>query len=133
MEDKPRKKTRTSPAAVKKWQAAHIKRYCLPVSIDSEREIVEKLDSVPNKAGYIKSLIRADIEKGEHKMKRISIDNGATYCTPAEALEAVTIDQLAQYMDDDTREAVHGEIAPCTDEEFLTRYLELAPADLILG
>lgn len=66
-------------------------------------------------------------------MKRLSIDNGATYCTPAEALEAVTIDQLAVYMDDETRERVHFELAPCTDEEFLDRYLELAPADLICG
>lgn len=35
-------------------------------------------------------------------MKKISIDNGATYCTPTEALEQVTIDQLVHYMDDDT-------------------------------
>lgn len=35
-------------------------------------------------------------------MKKISIDNGATYCTPTEVLEQVTIDQLVHYMDDDT-------------------------------
>lgn len=28
-------------------------------------------------------------------------------------------------MDDDLREQVHAELAPCTDEEFLTRYQEL--------
>lgn len=53
----------TSAKAVKKWQAAHVKRYGFPVMIDTEKDIIEKLDSVPNKSGYIKSLIRADIAK----------------------------------------------------------------------
>lgn len=37
------------------------------------------------------------------------------------------------YNGDDTREAVHNELAPCSDIEFLERYLELAPDDLIVG
>lgn len=32
---------------------------------------------------------------------------------------------IATYMDDDKREQVHYELAPCTPEEFLNRYLEL--------
>lgn len=76
---------------------------------------------------------RQSREKGRNPMKQISIDNGATYTTPTEALEAVSIDTMAEYMDDDTREAVHSELAPCSDIEFLTRYLELAPDDLIIG
>lgn len=32
---------------------------------NTEQDIIAKLDSVPNKAGYIKALIRADIEKGD--------------------------------------------------------------------
>lgn len=32
---------------------------------------------------------------------------------------------IASYMDDDIRETVHLELAPCTNEEFLARYLEL--------
>ena len=66
-------------------------------------------------------------------MKRISIDNGTTYTTPAEAIKAVGMDTIANYMDDDTREAVHNELAPCSDIEFLSRYLELAKDDLIIG
>lgn len=54
----------TSAKAVKKWQAKHVKRYGFPVMIDTEQDIIQKLDSVPNKSGYIKSLIRADIERG---------------------------------------------------------------------
>lgn len=71
--------------------------------------------------------------KGWKTMKQISINNGATYTTPAEALGEISIDTMAEYMDDDTREAVHNELAPCSDVEFLTRYLELAPDDLIIG
>lgn len=40
----------------------------------------------------------------------------------------LTIDELsviAMYMDDDIREKVHNELAPCTAYEFLTRYCEL--------
>lgn len=37
------------------------------------------------------------------------------------------MDIIATYMDDGVRETVHFELAPCTPEEFLNRYLELAP------
>lgn len=36
-------------------------------------------------------------------------------------------DQIVELMNDDIREAVHAELAPCTNEEFLERYLELDP------
>lgn len=58
-----KRKTRTSPAAVKKWQAAHFKRYGFPVSLDSEKDIIDRLEAQQNKSGYIKALIRADIAK----------------------------------------------------------------------
>ena len=35
------------------------------------------------------------------------------------------MDTIATYMDDEMRETVHNEIAPCTNEEFLKRYCEL--------
>lgn len=34
---------------------------------------------------------------------------------------------ISNYMDSDTREQVHSELAPCTHEEFLKRYIELDP------
>ena len=37
----------------------------------------------------------------------------------------VKLDVAVNYMDDDLREQVHQELAPCTDEEFMTRYREL--------
>lgn len=42
---------------------------------------------------------------------------------------------IVSLMDDEIRERVHFELAPCTNAEFLRRYLELAPdfADLLWG
>ena len=37
----------------------------------------------------------------------------------------VSLDEIAGYMNDEIREQVHAELAPCTQEEFLTRYLQL--------
>lgn len=40
-------------------------------------------------------------------------------------IDSKTMDAIASYMDDDIREKVHAELAPCTNKEFLKRYLEL--------
>lgn len=37
------------------------------------------------------------------------------------------MDTIAVYMDDEIREKVHFELAPCEPEEFLQRYLEFDP------
>ena len=66
-------------------------------------------------------------------MKKISIDNGHSYVAPAEAIDAMSWDAIVDMMDDDIREAVHSEIAPCTEAEFLAAYLDRAADDLIIG
>jgi hypothetical protein len=66
-------------------------------------------------------------------MKRISIDNGSNFVTPEEALERFDLDTIVCYMDDEDRERTHLEMAPCTDLEFLRRYLEIAKDDIIIG
>jgi len=66
-------------------------------------------------------------------MKQISIDNGNSWTTPEAAIATLGLDVIVNYMDDDTREAVHNEIAPCTEVEFLAAYLERATDDLIIG
>jgi hypothetical protein len=70
-------------------------------------------------------------------MAKISIDNGRTYMTAQEAMPAIAErglwDAIANVMDDDIREAVHSEMAPCTEAEFLAAYLERAPHDLVIG
>lgn len=69
-------------------------------------------------------------------MSRLSLDNDLNFCDPKD-LSDLEIgpywDALVEMMDDDIRERVHYELAPCTDEDFLRRYLELAKEDLILG
>lgn len=37
------------------------------------------------------------------------------------------MDTIGSYMDDEKRETVHFELAPCEPEQFLRRYLELDP------
>lgn len=45
-----------------RYASKYKKRYSLDCFTSTEQDIIEKLDSVPNRAGYIKKLIRADIE-----------------------------------------------------------------------
>lgn len=70
-------------------------------------------------------------------MKKISLDNGHSYITADEAMPEITSrnmwDTVVNMMDDDTRETVHSELAPCTEVEFLREYLKRSPADLIIG
>ena len=70
-------------------------------------------------------------------MAKISLDNGHTYMTAQEAMPAIAErglwDAIANVMDDDIREAVHRNLAPCTEAEFLAAYLERATDDLIIG
>ena len=46
--------------------------------------------------------------------------------------EHVTWDYIATVMDDEIREQVHRELAPCSNEDFLIRYLELSPDNFIV-
>jgi hypothetical protein len=46
-----------------RYDKANTKMYGVKVVISTERDIYEKLESTPNRSGYIKSLIRADISK----------------------------------------------------------------------
>ena len=68
--------------------------------------------------------------------RRISLDNGTSYQTSKTITTDNLVgcwDRITAAMDDETRERVHGELAPCGRREFLDRYLELAEEDLIIG
>ena len=112
--------------------------YGLKLSRNTDRELIEKLEAQESIQAYIKELIRKDIEE-ERKMnrKQISLDNGIHYMDADEAVLEIMDrnlwDAVVNVMDDETREAVANELAPCTEAEFLTRYLELAKENLILG
>lgn len=47
-----------------RYAKKNIKQFKIDCVISTESDIINKLESVPNKAGYIKQLIRADISSG---------------------------------------------------------------------
>ena len=56
---------RTGYEAQNKYLKEKSKRYVFRAMIATESDIIEKLDSIDNKSGYIKGLIREDIAKEE--------------------------------------------------------------------
>lgn len=50
-----------------RYATKYKKQYLLPCFTSTEQDIIDKLESEPNKAGYIKRLIRADIEASKKK------------------------------------------------------------------
>ena len=70
-------------------------------------------------------------------MKRISLNNGCSYMDASEAMLEITERNLWEavvaIMDDDVREAVAGDMAPCSEEAFLREYLKRANDDLVVG
>ena len=48
-----------------RYNTAHTASLTIRLMKNTEQDIIQKLDSVPNKAGYIKALIRADIQKAQ--------------------------------------------------------------------
>lgn len=53
--------TEAQKKAVLKYDAANTKQYHLKLNLKEDKEIIAKLDSIGNKQGYIKSLIKADL------------------------------------------------------------------------
>lgn len=49
--------------AVAKYDASHTKQVKLKLNLETDKDILERLEEVGNKQGYIKSLIRDDIKK----------------------------------------------------------------------
>ena len=58
--------------------------------------------------------------------KEISLNNGATWMTADEAMPIIDDrnlwDAVSEFMDPETREAVHSELAPCEPITFLRHY-----------
>lgn len=54
---------RTNYAAQAKYKKANTKSIALQLNLRTDTDILQRLDEMPNKQGYIKALIRADIAK----------------------------------------------------------------------
>lgn len=60
----PRKKiVNAHTQANNRYNKANTKQYQIRLNLKTDADLIEKMESVPNKLGYIKSLIRADIGK----------------------------------------------------------------------
>lgn len=55
------KTTKAQLKATAKYQAANTKAYVIRLNLNTDADIIAKLDQVDNKQGYIKSLIRSDL------------------------------------------------------------------------
>lgn len=51
--------------AVHKFRQKSTKQIAFELNLNTDADIIEKLNNVPSKMGYIKALIRADIAKKE--------------------------------------------------------------------
>ena len=47
-----------------KYDAANTRQVHLKLNLRTDKDVLARLDEVPSKQGYIKGLIRADIERG---------------------------------------------------------------------
>lgn len=137
--------TEAHKRASMKYDKENMRQIKFNLSLKYDQDIISYIDTLPNKQGYLKSLIRADMARAKSEKegttmttntKSISLDNGHTYLTAAEAMPEITArnlwDAVVELMDDDTRETVASE-GHDDEGSFLARYLELAPADLIIG
>lgn len=55
------KTTKAQLKATAKYQAANTKAYVIRLNLNTDADIIQKLEQVDNKQGYIKSLIRSDL------------------------------------------------------------------------
>lgn len=56
---------RTGSVADKEWNKKNIKKFSVLFNRQYDTQIIKKLESVKNKSGYIKELIKKDIENGQ--------------------------------------------------------------------
>ena len=55
------KPTTAQLKATAKYQAANTKAYVIRLNLNTDADIIQKLEQVDNKQGYIKNLIRSDL------------------------------------------------------------------------
>ena len=57
--------TEARKRATAKYQQANTRQFIMRLNKRTDSDIISHLDKCENKQGYIKSLIRADMERGE--------------------------------------------------------------------
>ena len=59
--------TQAKKRANEKYDKANTKQFRMKLNINTDADILDRLASVPNKQGYVKALIRADIENNKEE------------------------------------------------------------------
>lgn len=54
--------TEAQKKAVRKYNAANVKAFTFKLNRKTDKDILEHMEEISNKQGYLKSLVRADIE-----------------------------------------------------------------------
>ena len=57
--------TEAEKRAINKYNRNNTKCVLLRLNLSTDKNIIDKLDSVPSKMGYIKTLIKKDIQSAE--------------------------------------------------------------------
>ena len=101
----------------------------------AETETAERAAENADALDNIRRPARLKAGEREEIMANISINNGRNYCTPTEAIAALGMDEIASWMDPETRETLANEWQGADDDYtgFLAEYLDRAPYDLIIG
>lgn len=61
---------RTHYKANNEWNKKNTRRFVLQAMKNTESDIIERLDSVPNVSGYLKELVREDAKKNPDKFSK---------------------------------------------------------------
>lgn len=115
------------------WDMDDCKALCEALDMGDEWEAAdgETFEAVVEKA--------VAIALNDSKPVYLSIDNGVSFIAVDEdadlqsAIDKIGWGEIVSFMDDDARERANGDVAPCTELEFLKRYLEIAPCSLVIG
>lgn len=86
-----KRKTHTSSTVKNRYNRKTYRQYIISARPDGDQDIIAKLDSVPNKAGYIKALIRADIKKQEEAKMRYPAHNSTILDTGLRKLDIISL------------------------------------------
>jgi len=134
--------------AAQKYDAANTKQVHLKLNEKTDADILWKLSTVDTVQGYIKQLIRNDMKEDTNMKYTIKPEyltlwgedaNEETMLTEddiemiargwdkdvedvIDQLEPYNFDSAVELMDDDLREELHEELAPCSDARFMWEY-----------
>lgn len=79
-----------NPTPHERYERENTKRMTFKFNLKTDADILEKLNSVPNKLGYIKSVIRADLAK-TYDQKKARADIAESLLVIKRALDGLDI------------------------------------------